>query len=180
MHITVKNGSMVVYSQNGFLFGSKNECAISTGKRMNEFHKHDDEWKSNTKQYKLYDFIYKKQVTVVLSVRSQVDVYLWCGIMTGKTLVGTFWDAGDISLLDLGTNDSGVFTIENSLNYTFSFLYVPYTSIYTFTHFKANYRQFFLSSKYKLKAEIESISEKNISWHESKNAILYWQQVNPP
>lgn len=63
--------------------------------------------------------------------------------MTGKTLAGTFWDAGDISLLDLGTNDSGVFTIENSLNYTFSFLYVPYTSIYTFTHFKANYRQFF-------------------------------------
>lgn len=93
--------------------------------------------------------------------------------MTGKTLAGTFWDAGDISLLDLGTNDSGVFTIENSLNYTFSFLYVPYTSIYTFTHLKANYRQFFLSSKYKLKAEIESISEKNISWHESKNAILY-------
>lgn len=38
-----KNGSMVVYSQNGFLCGSKNECAISTGKRMNEFHKHDDE-----------------------------------------------------------------------------------------------------------------------------------------
>lgn len=87
--------------------------------------------------------------------------------------MGTFWDAGDISFLDLGTSDSVVFTVENSLNYTFSFLYVRYTSIYTFKHLKANYRQVFFSSKYKPKAEIESISEKKISWHESKNAILY-------
>lgn len=90
---------------------------------MNEFHKYNDEWKSNTKQYKLYDFIFKKQVASIFGLRNQVNV----GVCDREELSRTFWDAGKAPFLDLGTGYAGVFTTENSLSQTFSFLYVCYT-----------------------------------------------------
>lgn len=75
---------------------------------VNEFHECDDEWESNAVQHKLCGFIYKKQVTLVFGVKSLVDVYLWCRIVTGREHEGTFWNAGDIPFLDLGISYTGV------------------------------------------------------------------------
>lgn len=117
-----------------FLSGRGNECAMSTCKDMNEFHKYNDEWKSNTKQYKLYDFMYKKQVAPTFGLRNRVNVR-GCD---REGLSRTFWDAGKAPFLDPETGyAAGVFATENSLSQTFSFLYGCYTSIQTFKKFKS-------------------------------------------
>lgn len=67
-------------------------------------------------------------MNLIFAVRSQITVYLWRGVVTGRELDGTFWDAGDTPFLDLGTGYTRRFTVANSSSYTSSFLYICYTS----------------------------------------------------
>ena len=67
-------------------------------------------------------------MNLIFAVRSQINVYLWHGVVTGRELDGNFCDAGDIPVLDLGTGYTRQFAVANSSSYTSSFLYIRYTS----------------------------------------------------